>query len=55
MDQMVDEYSDYTRGQLTLDELLPRPKSALHFCDTVRQPHGYFDVPDDIILQSIMQ
>lgn len=55
LDQMVEDFGGYTRGQLTLDELLLRPKTALHFCDTVRQMHGYFDLPDDIILRSIMQ
>lgn len=55
LDLMVEELAGYARGQLTLDELLLRPRAALHFCDTVRQQHGWFDLPDDIILRSIMQ
>jgi len=53
-DQMVDEFGQYTRGQLSFDEMLLRPRTALHFCDTVRQRHGYYDLPDDIILRVIM-
>jgi len=53
-DQMVGELQEYTRGTLSIDELLLRPRTALHFCDMVRQRHGYFDLPDDIILRLIM-
>ena len=53
-DKMVDEFNDYTRGQLTLDEMLLHPRSALHFCDVIRQKFSYFSLPDDIILRSIM-
>lgn len=55
MDKMVDDFNEYTHGQISLDEMLLRPRTALHFCDTVRSRYGYFDLPDDIILRSVMQ
>jgi hypothetical protein len=54
MDQMVEQFGDFTRGALSLDEMLLRPRTALQFCDLVRQRFSYFDLPDDIILRSIM-
>jgi len=54
MDLMVGDMAEFSRGQLTLDEMLLRPRTALHFCDIVRAKHGYFDLPDDIILRAIM-
>src|SRR5436190_1388439 len=53
-DTMVEDFGEYTRGNLTIDELLLRPRTALHFCDTVRQKHGWYDLPDDIILRVIL-
>lgn len=55
IDLIIEQFSEYTRGQISLDELLLRPRSAIHFCDDLRQKHGFFDLPDDIILKSIMQ
>jgi len=54
MDLMVDEFSQHYRDQLTIDELVLRPEEALHFCKSVRRKHGFFDLPDDIILRCIM-
>jgi hypothetical protein len=54
IDLMVREFADYGRDAMTIDELLLRPRAALHFCDTVRQRHGWFDLPDDVILRVIM-
>jgi hypothetical protein len=53
-DVLVDEYNEKFRGQLTVDELLLHPRDALRFCDDVRQKHGWYDVPDDIILRSML-
>jgi hypothetical protein len=53
-DLMVGEMAEYTRGTISLDNMLLRPRTALHFCDSVRQRHGFFDLPDDIILRAIM-
>lgn len=53
-DQMVEDLQVHARGMLTIDELLLRPRQALYFCDWVRAKHGYYDVPDDIILRVIL-
>ena len=53
-DEMVSDFSAIYRGQWTIDELLLHPREAAHFCDEVRRLHGYFDVPDDIILRTIL-
>ncbi len=53
MDLMVDEFSSYYKGQLSFDELLLRPREAVHSCEHVRHKHMFFDLPDDIILRSI--
>lgn len=55
IDQMVGDFNSYVRGQLSVDELLLRPRAALNFCDIVRATHGYFDLPDDIILRAVMR
>lgn len=55
LDMMVDQFNDRFRGQMSLDEVLLRPRVALAFCDEVRTKTGYFDLPDDIILRSVMQ
>ncbi len=54
MDEMVNHFSDFTKGQISLDELLLRPDSAKAFCNQVRAITKYFDLPDDIILRSVM-
>jgi hypothetical protein len=53
-DQMVEDFGTHYRGQWTIDELLLHPREAAHFCDEVRRKHGYFDLPDDIILRCVM-
>lgn len=53
-DAVVEDFGNFTRGALSIDELLLRPRAALHFCDTVRQSHSWFDVPDDIILRVLL-
>lgn len=55
IDQMADDFSEAFRGTLSVDEVLLRPRTAMHFCDQVRAKHLYFDLPDDIILRSVMQ
>lgn len=55
LDQMAEDFNNSFRGGLTVDEVLLRPRTAMHFCDSVRAKHGYFDLPDDIILRSILQ
>lgn len=38
----------------SFDELLLRPRVALLFCDRAREMFGEYDLPDDIILRSIL-
>jgi len=54
VDQMVNDFSSIYRANWTIDELLLHPREAARFCDDVRRLHGYYDVPDDIILRSIL-
>lgn len=54
MDQMVEDFAIIYRDTWTLDEMLLHPREAAKFCDDVRRKHGFYDVPDDIILRSIM-
>ena len=54
IDLMVDDFSTIYRGQWTIDELLLHPREAAMFCDDIRRKHGFFDLPDDIILRSIL-
>jgi hypothetical protein len=54
MDVMVDDFNATYTGGLTIDELLLHPREAQMFCDEVRRKHSYFDLPDDIILRSVL-
>jgi hypothetical protein len=53
VDLLIDEFNTTFKG-MSIDEVCLRPKVALYFCDTVRQKHGFFDLPDDILLRCIM-
>lgn len=55
VDLMAEEFNAYVRGSMAVDELLLHPRTAIHFCDTVRAKHAWFNLPDDIILRSVMQ
>ncbi len=55
IDEMVDDFNETFRGMWTIDELLLHPRDALKFCDDVRHKRGYFAIPDDAILRSILQ
>jgi hypothetical protein len=54
-DQTVDFFGSIYKGNLTIDELLLHPAEAMRFCSDYRRKHGYFDLPDDIILRVILQ
>ena len=54
VDLMAEEFNEHVRGLISVDELVLRPRGAMHFCDCVRQKHGWIDLPDDIILRSVM-
>ena len=53
-DQIVSDFSETYRDTWTIDELLLHPREAVRFCDDVRRRHGYYDLPDDIILRVIL-
>jgi hypothetical protein len=53
-DAAVGDFNNFIRGAMSLDEMLLRPRTALHFCDTTRQRHGWYDLPDDILLRTII-
>jgi hypothetical protein len=53
-DQMAEDFNTYFRGQLTVDELLLHPRDAMRFCDEIRHRRGYWTLPDDIILRTIL-
>jgi hypothetical protein len=54
MDQMAIEFNEAYKGSWSVDEMLLHPREALRLCDEIRRKHGYHDVPDDIILRSMM-
>jgi hypothetical protein len=54
IDQMVNDFNQIYRDDLTFDELLLHPQEAAGFCQEIRRKRGYYDLPDDIILRSIM-
>jgi len=39
---------------LSVDELLLRPRTAAAFCDAVRFRHHWWDLPDDILLRTLI-
>ena len=51
---ITDAFNNSIRGQISFDELLLHPRSALRFCDDIRMANGWHDVPDDIILRVVM-
>jgi hypothetical protein len=55
VDLLAEEFNTTYRGAWSVDELLLHPREAMQFCDGVRHKHGFFDVPDDIILRSVLQ
>ena len=54
MDLMVDEFNRTFQDTLSFDEVVMRPRVALEFCNDVRSRHRFHDVPDDIILRSVL-
>ena len=53
-DLMVEEFNLAYGSHWSLDEMLLHPREAARFCDDVRRKHRMFEVPDDIILRTIM-
>ncbi len=55
VDEMVDDFNAAYQRKWTIDELLLHSREAIRCCDDVRHKRGYYDVPVDIILRSIIQ
>lgn len=53
-DQAVVMFGNIYADAWTIDELLLHPREACRFCDDFRRHHGYWDVPDDIVLRVIL-
>ncbi len=51
---MLEDFNVTYRDQWTIDEFLFHPREVSRFCDEVRRKHQFYDLPDDIILRSIM-
>jgi len=54
IDLFIDELRSVYRGMWTIDELVVHPRDAVRFCDDFRMKHGFYDLPDDIILRTLM-
>lgn len=54
-DAIAEEFSVTFRGMMTVDELVLHPREALESCDRIRRTRGWFLLPDDIILRTLMK
>jgi hypothetical protein len=39
IDALAEDFNGYIKGMMSVDEMLLRPRTALHFCDEVRARH----------------
>lgn len=53
-EQMSRAFAERLGNRRSLDELLLHPREAIEFCDHVRARFGYFQLPDHVILRSLM-
>jgi hypothetical protein len=53
-DAICEQFNATFRAHWTIDELLLHPREALNFCDEVRRQRGWYMVPDDIILRTVL-
>jgi len=54
VDMFVDELRSVFRGMWTIDELVVHPREAARFCEDFRLKTGFYSLPDDIILGTLM-
>ena len=54
VDQFCEDFNDKYHGMLSIDEVLLHPRTAMRFCDDVREKHGWFELPDEAILRSVL-
>ena len=53
-DWLATDFLSQYHGGMTIDELVVNPREALHFCDQIRKNHGWYELPDNVILRSLM-
>jgi hypothetical protein len=41
-------------AQWTVEDLLVNPREGICFCDHIRKTHGYYELPDNIILKTLL-
>jgi len=54
-ERVLSFFQDIYPNGWTPEELLFYPSEALHFCGMLRRTHGWYHVPDDIILRVILE
>jgi len=54
VDMFLSELRSVYRGMWTIDELLVHPRNAARFCEDFRLKSGYYSLPDDVILRTLM-
>jgi hypothetical protein len=53
-DEVAEHFTARYRASLSVDELLLRPREAVQFCDDIRRQQSCYDMPDDLILRSLL-
>jgi hypothetical protein len=54
VDMIVGDFNNFVKCQISLDEFLLHPEMALEFCHSLKRNRGWYSVPNDILLRSIM-
>jgi hypothetical protein len=54
IDLIAEDFSVTFMGTWPIDELCIRPRDAIQYCDDFRRRHRFPDVPEHIILGSLM-
>jgi hypothetical protein len=54
VDMFLDELRSVYRGMWTIDELVMHPRNAARFCEDFRLKTGFYNLPDDVILRTLM-
>ena len=54
VDMFVDELRRVFRGMWTIDDLVVHPRDATRFCEDFRLKTGFYNLPDEIILRTLM-
>lgn len=54
VDQLQASFEALYKGAFNIEQLVVQPREALNFCDQVRKEHGYYELPDHVILKSLM-